>query len=92
MTKQEHWFSLVAEQQQSSYSITSFCAVKAIKLPTFHYWRKKYKQADTSQGRFMDITAAALQDNTLRITYPNGVNIHLSSVDLPLVAQLIRLA
>ena len=82
---------MVAEQEQSDYSITAFCTAKAIKLPTFYYWRKKYKQNDISSAGFIDITAAALQDSSLRIAYPNGVNIHITTADLSLIAHLIRL-
>lgn len=91
MTKQEQWFALVVEQQQSGSSIVAFCRSKDIKLPTFHYWRKKYRQSKHSDKGFVDITPPALQHTGIRVVYPNGVSIHLPAADLMLLSQLIGL-
>jgi len=94
MSKQEQWFSLVAEQQQSSLTITAFCAFKGIKLCTFHYWRSRYLKAKASATGFISITPAAptQNNNVIRLLYPNGVSLELPAADLSLITQLLRLA
>lgn len=92
MSKQDLMFSLVQQQEQSNSTIVDFCVEHAVKLPTFHYWRRKYKLASQEMNGFISITPPKVTDPTIRLSYPNGVSIHLSRVDLPLIAQLIRLA
>jgi hypothetical protein len=90
MTKQSQWFALVAEQEQSSFTVKAFCTLKHIKLSTFHYWGKKYKQAGATKG-FIPIVPGSFNNAAIRLSYPNGVNIHLETADLSLIAHLIRL-
>jgi hypothetical protein len=92
MTKRDQWFSLVAEQEQSGTSIISFCNARHLKLSTFHYWRKKFKQVEASQKGFVDITPSATLHTAIRISYPGGVDVHLSSADISLITRLIALA
>ena len=92
MSKQDLMFSLVQQQELSNSTIVDFCAEHGMKLATFHYWRKKYKLASQETKGFISITPPKVIDSTIRLSYPNGVNIHLSGADLPLLAHLIRLA
>lgn len=90
-TKQAYWFSIMAEQEQSGLTIRAFCTAKDIKLCTFHYWRKRYRQAHDQDGGFVEIAGPAVRSSTLRLTYPNGVCIDLPAPDMALIAQLLRL-
>lgn len=85
-------YDLVAEQERSGLTITAFCTVKGIKLNTFHYWKRKYKEENSSGAGFIAISALSnAGSQPIRLTYPNGVNIHLATADLTLIAQLIRI-
>ncbi|RYF84811.1 MAG: helix-turn-helix domain-containing protein [Chitinophagaceae bacterium] len=83
-------FSLVEQQEQSSLSIAAFCAENNFKLATFHYWRKKYKLGKLP-NRFIPIVAPDVEEQAIRLSYPNGVNIHLSSAHISLISHLIQL-
>ena len=91
-TKQAQWFGLVSEQQQSGLTIKAFCTAKDIKLCTFHYWRKKYRERNHAPNGFVELTPPAVSSHALRITYPNGVCIDLPAADISLVSQLLRIA
>ena len=92
MSKQELMYNLVVEQEHSGRTITAFCAANDIKLNTFHYWKRKYKEENSSGSGFISIPALSEADSyPIRLTYPNGVNIHLDVADLSLIAQLIRI-
>jgi hypothetical protein len=91
MTKQEQWFSLIAEQEQGDVPITVFCSARGIKLATFHYWRKKYRLAGSTEKGFIDITPRVVADSGIRITYPNGVSLYLPAADCALIGRLIHL-
>lgn len=93
MTKQEYMFALVAEAEQSKQTISAFCASRDIKMKTFFYWRRKLLAARSASAGFIPIAPpTSLEKNILRLSYPNGVDIHLSGADVSLIAQLIRLA
>lgn len=92
MTKQEQMFSLVQQQEQSGLTIGRFCTEHNLKLNTFHYWRKRYKETNSSSKGFIAIRSFAHADASapIRVSYPNGVNVDLSSADLSLIVSLIR--
>ena len=92
MSKQDLMYDLVAEQEHSGLTITTFCVAKDIRLNTFHYWKRKYKEENSSGTGFIAIAALSKAGSQpIRLTYPNGVNIHLAAADLSLIAQLIRI-
>ena len=92
MSKQKLMFDLVAEQEHSDLTITAFCALKDVKPTTFHYWKHKYREGRTAGTGFISIPALSKAGSQpVRLTYPNGVNIHLAVADLSLIAQLIRI-
>jgi hypothetical protein len=91
MSRQEQWFTLLAEQEQSFLTVKAFCVFKNIKLSTFQYWRKRYKQASSAKG-FIPIVGPVSGNAAIRLSYPNGINVYLDGADLSLIAQLIRLA
>lgn len=85
-------FSLIREAEESNQTISAFCASRDIRMKTFFYWRRKFLAAHSASVGFIPITPPIRTEKTeFRLSYPNGVNIHLSGADLSLIAQLIRL-
>jgi hypothetical protein len=86
-------FSLLEAYEQSNQTISAFCTARDLKVPTFHYWRRKFRIAQSVQQDFIPIPIPQRTErSTLRLAYPNGVSIHLPTADIALIAQLIRLA
>lgn len=93
MTKQELMFALLEEYEQSNLTIAAFCTAKSLKVPRFHYWRRKLRASQTAPKGFIPILPSASTEGvSIRLAYPNGVSIHLPAADLALIAHLIRLA
>ena len=94
MTKQEQMFALMEEHEQSKQTISAFCAGRDVRMKTFFYWRRKFLASRSAPAGFIPISAqdTGVQQTTLRLSYPNGVSIHLPTADLALIARLIRLA
>ena len=94
MTKQEQMFSLMEEYEQSKQTIPAFCKERSMKVPTFNYWRKKFRDSRSASKGFIPILPPPehSKTDTIRLAYPNGVNIHLPAANIVLIAQLIRLA
>lgn len=85
-------YKLVAEQEQSEQGITAFCAAQNLKVAIFRYWRRKYWEENAVAKGFIAIRPPAKVDFAdLRLVYPNGVSIHLPTMDLALISQLIHL-
>ncbi len=93
MIKQEQMFALMEAYEQSNQTIPTFCTARSLKVPAFHYWRRKFRAAQAAPKGFISIsTPVSSEVASMRLTYPNGVNIHLPAADIALIAQLIRLA
>ena len=94
MTRQEQMFALIEEAEQSQQTIAAFCAARNLRMKTFFYWRKKFLAARSASAGFIPIAppTAGVESSACRLSYPNGVCLHLPGFDLPLIAQLIRLA
>jgi len=92
-TKTEAMFSLVQQWKASGQTKQTFCSEHAISHHTLGYWVTKYNQSQkpSASGFALIDPGVALQDQPLTLTYPNGVQIRLSGVHLPLISQLIRL-
>ena len=85
-------FALIREAEQSKQTISAFCASRDIRMKTFFYWRRKFLAAKSAPAGFVPIIPQANKEqDAVRLSYPNGVSIHLSGVDVSLIAQLIRL-
>lgn len=85
-------FALIKEAEQSKDTIKAFCAARDLNMKTFFYWRRKFLDTKTSAKGFLPLNLQpALCQTSVRLTYPNGVDLHLPSADLTLIAQLIRL-
>ncbi len=81
----------MCEQEQSGLTITGFCASQGIKPCTFHYWRRRYRQAQSQPRGFVELTTQSIAGHNIRLVYPNGVSIDLPVADISLIAQLLRL-
>lgn len=90
-TKQSYWFGLVADQEESGLTIQSFCSSKDIKICTFQYWRRKFRQRDLNHAGFVELLPPVAGCSPLKITYPNGVCIELPAADITLLSQLLRI-
>jgi len=85
-------FSLIEKWQQSDQTQKDFCRGHDVKLATFHYWQKKYRnqnQKDISGFIPMEISSSDVR--TVEIRYPNGVILQLPALDLKLLKQLVNL-
>ena len=103
MDKQKKMFRLIELWEQSGQNQSDFCASQGISLASFGYWRSKWLALDQPNGiveppLFMPIVKneSALKtpaSTTLvyEITYPNGVRLSLPSLDLSILAQLLKL-
>ena len=86
-------FAHIEAYEHGHFSIPAYCTANDLKVPTFHYWRRKLREARCASSTFIPIlTSAQEAAASVRVSYPNGVCIHLSAFDLPAIAQLIRLA
>lgn len=93
MTKHDRMFALLEEHQQSRLTIAAFCIAKGMGVKTFYYWRRKFRASRPAPAAFIPIAPPAVTPATpIRLSYPNGVSIHLPAADVALIAQLIRLA
>jgi hypothetical protein len=93
MSKQEEMFALMKEHEHSGLTIDAFCSARALKVSRFYYWRRKFRASRVAPGGFIPILpSASTEGHSIRLSYPNGVNIHLPAADIALIAQLIRLA
>jgi len=93
MTKQELMFSVLEEYEQSNLTIAAFCTARSLHVPKFHYWRRKFRASQSAPKGFIPILPLIdTQSAAIRLAYPNGVSIHLPSVDIALIVQLLRLA
>ncbi len=75
-------FSLIKKWQDSGLSKKEFCKQQDIATQTFHYWSKKYKQAQSSlENGFIPIEVNQVQEiarDEIQIFYPNGVKLTFS--------------
>jgi len=92
-TKTEAMFSLVQQWKTSGQTKKTFCSEHSISHHTLSYWVTKYYSSQRlSPGGFDAIDlGVASPGEQLTLIYPNGVQIHLSGVSLPMISQLIRL-
>jgi transposase-like protein len=91
-TKTDAMFSLVQQWKASGQTKQTFCNQHNITHHTLSYWVTKYNQSrQPSPGGFTPIDLSPAEAGQLSITYPNGVQIRLSEINLPLISQLIRL-
>jgi hypothetical protein len=79
---QEQISKWVSEWEQSSQSITAFCAGKPFEKSTFYYWRKKLacKQAFNEDNKFVAVQFTPSFTPYISLHYPNGVRLELHTV------------
>ena len=83
---------LIRTWELSGLSQKDFCINNNISLSTFGYWRKQYlKDQKPKVKAFKQINLPSRIDRELKITYPNGVSLRLTSdIDKNELAKLIR--
>jgi len=90
--QREKIFSLIENWQQSDQTQKDFCREHDVKLATFHYWQKKYRnQYQDNPAGFIPMEISSPDVRTVEIRYPNGVIVQLPGLDLRLLKQLVRL-
>lgn len=75
----DHWIS---EWEQSSESISAFCAGKPFEKSTFYYWRRKLKVRNPQSDKSIKFVPFQLPIFTsyISIHYPNGVKVEVHKV------------
>lgn len=87
------WREIYGHFLSSGMTKVGFCREREIKLATFQYWVKKFKQ-EGEVGGFVRVDCgkreAIVGWEQVVVEYPNGVRIKVG-VDLGLIQKLIRL-
>jgi hypothetical protein len=86
--KQQHWTTIVTQQQESDLSIPHFCKEHDINYATFHYWLKKLKQTDDEQVAQQVIMNdyPSLGGEMVVVHLPNGLR-----AELPTSLSLVQI-
>jgi transposase-like protein len=91
MSKEEEMYNLVTEYQISGLSVKAFSKERGIGPSTFGYWIRKKKEED-HPGGFVEVdTGLKSSASAMELIYPNGVKLQMSSLDLALIARLVKL-
>jgi len=91
MSKQEEMYNMVTEYQSSGLSEKAFSKERGISPSTFNYWVRKKKQQDYPGG-FVEVdTRLKSSSGDMKLIYPNGVKLQMSSPDLALIVRLVKL-
>jgi len=63
-SEQRHatWRRLLAEQQASGQSITSWCAQQGISLASFYYWRKRVTASTPAAAQWLALPVGEAHD------------------------------
>lgn len=94
MDKQALMFGLAQEWESSGLSKRAFCRRHGVVPSNFSYWFKKWKNTkqDDPDG-FLALTPIKADNYSAqyRLTYPNGVQLEVSGVDIGQLSVLINL-
>ncbi|MDP4185890.1 MAG: hypothetical protein Q8862_12120 [Bacteroidota bacterium] len=95
--RREAMFALIEKWKGCGQSRKEFCKEQSLALSVFHYWLKKWQDAQSQpyvEG-FIPLKVHAdksERDGALEIYYPNGVKIVLrSKTDISMVRALVGL-
>ena len=98
ITKQEYRALYTKYQEQGRDNIAQFCREEQINYDNFvHYCnRQKNKNNDTPLapvvfGRYKKSSSNKSDISDIRIHYPNGVSLQISTIPLSMLEQLIHL-
>ena len=90
-----YWREQIRAWNQSTQTQKAFCEERQLSYHQFGYWRRKFTLSATEhkQSNFVPVSVARpSSDIGLKLTLPTGVCLEgLSSGNLPLVEQLLRL-
>ena len=73
-------FPIVEQWQQSCQTQKEFCHVHGLRISTFTYWVRKYREwnAEPPEGqKFMALSVGSSRASQVEVCYPNGVTIKL---------------
>ncbi len=88
----QEMFALIEQWQESNQSQKDFCQEHEIKLATFHYWQKKYRQREQdNRSGFIPKEISSSGARVVEIRYPKGMILQLPALDLKLLKQLVNL-
>lgn len=92
MSKQEEMFGLVEELKASGLSVKAFSKERGLKYTTFEYWVRKKRERE-QPGSFIkvDTSVVSTRNESVELTYPNGIRIKIAVTDLSLIDKLIKL-
>lgn len=81
--------AMIEDWQSSGKSKKEYCLEKGINEAKFYYWYSRTnRKEDTPLGFIPIVQHSSVRE--IEVFYPNGVKLKVN-VDLPLLAQLIRL-
>ena len=93
-------FPIVAGFSSSGKTVKEYAKFHGIKYYTYKYWLRKYRAAQKQEQKKstpldfipLNITAVKLEEHSLDIVFPNGVQIRLSTVlDIEAIVMLKKL-
>lgn len=100
--REQHWFALIIEWEQSKEPQEYFCQKHNIKVPTFSYWRTRYIAKNKQQPKKTKAFVPVLPEPSAHLTkskpsegiqvlLPNGVKLQLPlTMDLKDMLTLIN--
>lgn len=86
-------FPLVEQWLKSGEKQADFCQFHSVRLSTFSYWVKKFREDQGSDGQkssgFVSLSVAVPPVSEIKLTFPNGVKIQMgSSVNASFLREL----
>lgn len=93
MERIAYWEEIYGKYLSSGMTKVGFCQERQIKLGTFYYWAKKFRQ-ESAGGGFVRVDCRQREPivgaEQVVVEYPNGVRIKVG-VDMGLIQKLIQL-
>jgi len=91
--KRKRWLGLIEEFKSSGRAQNEFCATRDIKITTFEYWNRRFRNLDDSglqnkkesQPRFLELNPIKSVSSVRSIrneSFPNGLQIRMKITDL----------
>ena len=97
------WRERIRRQESSGLTIEQFCAQEGVARSKFHFWKRRFRLADTadrhpalaSPPTFLPVTVRLLQHGPtepppIEADLPNGVRLRIPTADPRLACRIIR--
>jgi transposase-like protein len=92
MSHSEQMYKIVEDYQNSGKTQKEYSQVVGIGKSKLNYWVRKWQARQTQPANgFMKIETCSAVEESIEITYPNGVKLKAVKADLSFISQLIRL-